>query len=305
MKRIILAAILMLIFFGTAVTAFAAEKIRNDNLQPMGPPSKASEFFYKAVKNNNLEMMDTYLARGADINCGNCDNSAKPPLAWALTDTYFGKPSTVEYLVKHGADVNLLTQGRMAPLMFALMGSSRETMKTNVVLLVENGANVQLKNNVGNNALIMLSSKGYGPYDSDDVLRMMQLLIKKGTDVNHQNTEGKSALMFSAAGCGIPSVQLLLSLRANSSLKSATGETALSLAEEAAANSSAGSNCNQVVAMLRNPDQYMTNPLSNSDVYGPSGTASGGGAPRSLPPPPKPDEAIQGLFNGIGKLLGK
>lgn len=194
-------AVLLALAFGMSMNVFAAGR---RGLQPMGPPSKASELFYAAVKHKNIEMMDTYLSRGADINCGNCGYTAKTPLAMALTPPY-GDFATVEYLVQNGADVNLMTQGKMSPLMFAITENSRHELKRNTVFLVEHGANVKLVNNAGNNALIVLLARGYSAYDSNEVLQMMQFLINKGSDVNHQNAEGKSALMFAAKGCGVVS----------------------------------------------------------------------------------------------------
>jgi hypothetical protein len=72
--------------------------------------------------------------------------------------------------------------------------------------------------------------------------------------------------MLAAGGCGVVSVQHRLFLHANPKLKNALGETALSIAEDAAGKSESGSSCNQVVAILRNPEQFAIDPLSNSDV---------------------------------------
>lgn len=252
-------------------SAFAAK--HNAVEQPMTPPSKASLLFYTAAKNKNYEMMDTYLARGADINCGNCDPSALPPLARAVTEDMTFDPELPVYLVKHGANVNLLTQGRMSPLMFALntgwstpWDKPRDALLKNLPLLVENGADVNLVNSSGYNALFFLVAKGYDEYSVKASMQLMRYLVDKGTDVNHQSNDGKTALMLAASGCGVKSVQHLLFLHANPNLNSAIGETALSLAEDSAVKSRSGSNCNQVVAMLRNPSQFAIDPLSSTDV---------------------------------------
>lgn len=111
---------------------------------------------------------------------------------------------------------------------------------------------------------------------------------------------------FSVSGnSGVSSVQLLLSLHANPSLSNATGDTALSLAEESAATSRTNTGCNQVVAILRNPEQYTVNPLSNTDVIGIGDSDRSSTGPQPLPPLPTTGEAVQSLFNGIGKLLAK
>lgn len=272
MNTIKTVALLMFVFF-TSGNAFAAKKPAVE--APMAPPSKASMMFYTAATNKNYEMMDTYLARGADINCGNCD-SAMPPLARSLSQGILD-PELTAYLVKHGANVNLLTQGKLTPLMFVLdNGTWSSNYKPNldamlqlVPFLVANGADVTLTNSNGKNALFFLIGHGYSSAETMKVsMQLMRFLVDKGTDVNHQIHDGTTALMFAAGGCGIASVQHLLFLHANPKLKNALGETALSIAEDAAARSRSGSSCNQVVAMLRNPEQFAIDPLSNSDVIG-------------------------------------
>lgn len=268
-----------------AGSAFAAK--HNAIEQPMAPPSKASLMFYTAAKNKNYEMMDTYLARGADINCGNCDYSAMPPLAMALAGNVTADTELTVYLIKHGANVNLLTQGKMSPLMFALnsdwtnawIAKPRDALLKNLPYLVDNGADVTLVNSSGLNALFFLVEKGYNEYSIKASMQLMRYLVDKGTDVNHQSNDGKTALMLAASGCGIKSVQHLLFLHANPNLKSVIGETALSMAEDAAVKSQSGSSCNQVVAMLRNPSQFAINPLSNTDVIVAAQSVRSAGAP--------------------------
>lgn len=282
--------------------AFAAK--HNAIEQPMAPPSKASLMFYTAAKNKNYEMMDTYLARGADINCGNCDSSAMPPLAMALSADMTVDPELTVYLVKHGANVNLLTQGVMSPLMFALnsswstaWGKPRDALLKNLPFLVESGADVKLVNSKGLNALFFLVAKGYDNYAYKASMQLMRYLVDKGTDVNHQSNDGKTVLMIAAGGCGVGSVQHLLYLHANPNLKSTLGETALSLAEDAAVKSQSGSSCNQVVAILRNPDRFAIDPLSNNDVIAVAQpVVAGGVAPASA--------AVGGPASALGAYAG-
>ncbi|MDO9011729.1 MAG: ankyrin repeat domain-containing protein [Gallionella sp.] len=266
-------------------SAFAAKY--NAIEKPMAPPSKATEMFFKAASNANFEMMGTYLARGADINCGNCESMGRPPLAVALAGGggFAINIDLVKYLVQHGANVNLFTQGVLSPLMFAI--SSREWayfagkpehLVETITYLVDNGADVKLTNSDGQNALFALVAHGYNQHSANASLRLMRFLVDNGTDVNYQSVDGRTALMVAAGGCGIDSVKLFLFLKANPNLKNKMGETALSLAEDAAAKSQSGSSCNQVVAMLRNPSQFAINPLSNADVIVTAQSARSAGA---------------------------
>jgi len=262
-------AMLMFVLLASG-NAFAAKHVAVE--KPMAPPSKATEFFFKASSNANFEMMDTYLARGADINCGNCEGRGRPPLAMALGG-YGINMDLVRYLVKHGANVNLLTQGALSPLMFAISSSRWSTSVANseelvqaMTYLVDNGADVKLTNSDGQNALFYLVAHGYDRYTVKTSLRLMRYLVDQGTDVNHQSVDGRTALMLAAGGCGIDSVQLLLFMKADPKLKNKMGDTALSIAEDTAAGRQSGGSCNQVVAMLRDPEQYRINPLSNADV---------------------------------------
>lgn len=320
MKTMKTVAVLALSLFASAV--LAAKPVLE---KPLAPPSKATEMFFTASSNANFEMMDTYLGRGADINCGNCDSVGRPPLAMALSGFRFNM-DLIRYLVNHGANVNLLTQGAVSPLMFAISKSqwtmgNPEDLTQVISYLVDNGANVKLTNTEGQNALFHLVARGYSQGTMKTSLRLMRFLVDKGVDVNHSSSDGRTALMLAAGGCGINSVQLLLFMKADPTAKNKMGETALSLAEDKAAASRAGGSCNQVVAMLRDPEQFRINPLSNADVIamasengaassnGNSGATGNGNQSwevggQTSPPTPKPLQTIGSVLDGIGKILG-
>lgn len=303
---------------GVSANGFAAGVGRSVELQPLAPPSKASLLFYKASENKNYEMMDTYLGRGADVNCGNCNDSGMPPLGNALTGRVDMK--LIRYLVEKGADVNLLTQGLASPLIFAIDSrhwtrsqDESQKMAQAVVFLVESGAKVDLVNSKGKNAMMYLASHGYDRDTVQTVMQLMRFLRDKGTNVDHQNSDGYSALMLAAKGCAIKTVQMLLHLDANPKLENKIGETALTLVEDAAAESESGGNCNLVVGMLRNPEQYRDSPLSNEDVMGvdvPAGSRPevGGQVQQKAVAAGEGklgDKGLEGLVDGIGKLLGR
>ena len=60
-----------------------------------------------------------------------------------------------------------------------------------VRLLVENGAEVNNKNNDGTTALLWAASKGY--------LEIVRLLVENGAEVNSKNNDGTTALLSAAS----------------------------------------------------------------------------------------------------------
>jgi ankyrin repeat protein len=81
-------------------------------------------------------------------------------------------------LLENGADVNAKNNDGYT----ALMTASREGHKEIVELLIKNGADVNVKNNDGGTALMYASSKGHK--------EIVELLIKNGADVNAKNNNG-------------------------------------------------------------------------------------------------------------------
>jgi ankyrin repeat protein len=72
----------------------------------------------------------------------------------------------------------------------------------------------------------------------NDRYKIVEILIAKGANVNHQTTNGYSALMFAAMGMNptisdaIQTVHQLLNAGANKSLRNSNGKTAYDLAIE-------------------------------------------------------------------------
>lgn len=276
--NVIRSVLLFALLVTSPISLFAATKQAVKPPQ-LPPASKASQMFYTAASNFNYEMMDTYLGRGADINCQNCAILGTPPLAMALSKGAYFDLKLLQYLIAHGADVNLISKDLLSPLMQVIKHGFwdyyPDILLKSVPYLVESGADVKLVNSNGDNALFFLVRQGYGDAKTMKAsMRIMRFLVDKGTDVNHQSKDGATALMHAARGCGIYTVRHLLYLRANPNLTNALGETALSIAEDTAAETKSGSSCNQVVGMLRNPEQSAIDPLELGEII-PTGSPSG------------------------------
>ena len=90
---------------------------------------------------------------------------------------------------------------------------------------LENGANIEIKNDVGATPLIFASAKGQK--------EVVALLLDKGANVNAKTTTGITPLMAAASG-GYPEiVKLLLAKGADVSARDQQGRTAFSMAEAA------------------------------------------------------------------------
>lgn len=104
----------------------------------------------------------------------------------------------------------------------ALILSSYHQQRALTAKLLSLGADPCLTDNKGNTALMGVIFKGYPQLILD--------LVDK-CDVNHQNKEGQTALMFAALFGREEVFKKLIKLGANRDLKDSEGRTALSLAE--------------------------------------------------------------------------
>ena len=94
-----------------------------------------------------------------------------------------GHTRVVEYLIKHGADIEAADPSGVTPFMDTAFGHY-DTMK----VLIAAGAYVDAKDKDGVTALIRATYK-------NDV-EIVELLIRSHTDVNHKDSSGASALML-------------------------------------------------------------------------------------------------------------
>ena len=249
-------------------------------------PSKVTTMFWDAFKNKNYEMMDLLLSQGADLDCANCSYLHRTPLMITTegalrTTIYFGfgeEMRLLEFLIERGADVNFRDDAGRTALMLAA-GSPNGANKVRLInRLLEAGADTTLFDTNGNSNLIEQARSGYRGDEFNHWLLIVRLFASRGVDINHQNNLGLTALMYAAAGCGYDGAKNLLALGANPNIKTPTGDTALSLAVEAAAKKQAS--CNQVVRLLADPSAD-TEALSDASGA-PVGTKPAGGLVESL-----------------------
>lgn len=228
------------------------------------PPSKATTLFWNAFLGKNYEMMDVLLRQGADIDCPNCGAFNQTALMRTTTEaiktsSFFGfdeEMRMLDFLLDRGVDVNFRNSKGQTALMLAVEQSSNGDNKTRLIqTLLEAGADPALNDEYGNSVLIGQVNSGYkGGRDSlndfNHWLLNIKLFVSKGVEINHRNKSGMTALMYAAKGCGYDGARNLLALGADPTLKTPVGDTALTLAIEAAARDQ---RCNELVRLLSDP----------------------------------------------------
>ena len=121
------------------------------------------------------------------LNTCQCLNLANLPNQMGITCLIIasqnGHTETVLLLLQNGAHVSMKNNEESSSLMFASKNGHTET----VLLLLQNGAHVNMKNNEGSSSLMAASQNGH----TETVL----LLLQNGAHVNMQNNKGSSSLI--------------------------------------------------------------------------------------------------------------
>lgn len=157
---------------------------------------------HMAVAENNFEAVKLLIEYGADINAQNDDKQT--PLHAASSK------EITEYLISKGANVNSQDKHGNSPLHWAAKHNHLPVLQS---LLSAKGIIVDKQNNDGNTPLSMAAYYGissiehsYSFYQScrnqtnsmlsEDNLHCLTRLIKAGANINHQNAQGYSPLLF-------------------------------------------------------------------------------------------------------------
>jgi len=115
----------------------------------------------------------------------------------------------VQILLGRGANVNFATNifGETALMVSCGFYDSSEIM----LLLLNEGANVNMRQRDGRTALLVLSSKGLASfYSVGDRVSQARILIQRGADVNAADTQGTTSLMLACVHNSSPLARLLV-----------------------------------------------------------------------------------------------
>ncbi len=181
---------------------------------------------YYTAMNGFVEGGKLLLDRGAKIGFQHYTSKATPIMAAAAGD----KTEMVRLLLDRGADIESSDVLGTNSLLLASIGLRYNT----VSLLLERKANVNaFVKTTGDNALMYVINQSRTEHEKESI-RMMNLLIANGININFQGPQGNTALMY-ASGWGVATknperAKLLLDKGAKVNLQNKKGETALMMA---------------------------------------------------------------------------
>lgn len=171
-----------------------------------------------AAISGNIEAAKLILARA--VSLGIKDEVLSASLHWAVTAN---QVAMAKYLLDEGANIEGTDQdGHFTPLM--------ETMMLEMVeLLISRGANVNAVNKFNYTPLNKAVSNFIKPDNKEkDCVKILNLLLDKGANLDVQDGNGTTALMWAVQK--LVSTKILLDRGANVNIQSKTGETALMFA---------------------------------------------------------------------------
>lgn len=162
---------------------------------------------------NNTEIMSLLVEYNADIHQFIADNSA------IHTATFFGNVEAVEFLLKAGVSPDHHKSGNnFTPLMMAA-----SLMKESIILLlIKNGADINLKDGTGFSALAKVCVEGK--------YSMAKLLLENGANPNLQTNRRQSILFLSCIQGYHKITRLLLDFNADPNTPTSDGTTPLIMA---------------------------------------------------------------------------
>ena len=158
--------------------------------------SRGQNPLLEAVSKNNIDDVKSLLDNGAYELINNRNIDGNTALIIASIK---GNKNIVILLLDNGAEIDIKNNNGNTALMLA----SNYGHKDIVELLLDNGANYNIVNHgIQNTALMMASNNGHAD--------VVQLLLNKGSDPNKINEEGTTALMIASYNGYTDIVKLLL-----------------------------------------------------------------------------------------------
>ncbi|BFZ03468.1 hypothetical protein BsWGS_06507 [Bradybaena similaris] len=173
-----------------------------------------------AASNGCVNMLQMLLNNGTDVS--DKDNKGNTALLHAVTDQCFENVSCLIDFTRDKKNViNIQNNEGLTPLIVSVKKGNVVIMKK----LIENGADVNIKDNNENAALHHLLI--VCPYDKEEILTF---LLKAGSQVNCQNKDGLSPLMLAAKKSNSSLMSKLLDAGAevNAVSKNNNSQTAMS-----------------------------------------------------------------------------
>jgi ankyrin repeat protein len=146
---------------------------------------------FSSIRNGNVEQVRMLVAENNNlINC--YDGSGYTPL---LTAIFSKQWEVVKVLLDYGADLNLpeKLKGQCA-IQYAAVFENFELLE--LLFSKRKNVNVDFEDNFGNTALWTATFNAGKMAAKEDNFKIVQYLLKVGSDFNHKNKAGKSPLDF-------------------------------------------------------------------------------------------------------------
>lgn len=212
----------MIIYFMKKILIVACLLIISSSNVFAGP---MDDMLLNGATNNNMEMINTALNNGANINF---KRGFQTPLSWAVKNNNI---EITQYLLSKGAFVDVGNLGSGWNNETNLMIAVDKNNLAMVQLLAEAGENVNASKYAGRTALIMAVERNNMTTD------IINYLISKKANVNKSTVDGYTPLMAVANSSSynnnsvrLEVAEILLKVGANPSLRSRDGKTALQYA---------------------------------------------------------------------------
>ena len=171
----------------------------------------------RASREGHLEIVKALIETGANLNLqGQAEWTTEEGWTALIHASWKGRLEVVKSLVDAGADVNLKTKGGMTALVSASEQGHKEVVK--VLEAVESRKSRDSDPSYMSN-LIDHASRGN--------LRAVRDLIDAGADLNLQDKDGVTALMYASDNNHLKIVRILVGAGANINLKTKDKQTAL------------------------------------------------------------------------------
>ena len=167
----------------TATLEDVKKELKNGANVNAASDEDTTALMHAAIFNQNPEVIETLIDKGANVNAKNKDGST------ALTKAAFNpNPEVIKTLIDEGADVNAKSKsGGTALMSAAIFNQNPEVIK----ILINAGTDVNAKSKSGSTALMFAASSQKNP-------DAVKALLKAGADANVIDNDGNIAAINAA-----------------------------------------------------------------------------------------------------------
>jgi len=177
---------------------------------------------YLAIMGGHIAEALKAVEESANVNEHHDEWGGLTPLMLAAS---MGQVSVVKALIAKKADVNAIDKSGRPALMPACLKVRAAVVK----VLIEAGANVNIKELSRGQTALMLANMGMAERkaDADHQIDMVAELLDHGAEVNAQDNQGETALHTAALNAWIPGIEILIKHGAKPDIKNKAGFTAI------------------------------------------------------------------------------